>query len=255
MTNDATERFSQLAEIYARCRPDYPSAAIDFILQKCNLQSGYAVVDIGAGTGIFTRLLAERGLAVVGIEPNSKMRAQAEAAQVLGSAAIPEYRDGTGEATGLPTESVRVVFCAQAFHWLQADKALAEFHRILVPGGWTALIWNERDEGDVFTAAYGNVIRSFPGAAEAESARQGAGQALLGCSLFHDAGVTHFEHSQLLDEEGSIGRAFSASYAPSEPAQRELLKRDLHSVFQRFAEANRVTMRYTTSVYLARRPL
>jgi ubiquinone/menaquinone biosynthesis C-methylase UbiE len=258
-----TGRFTGLAEIYAQCRPDYPAAALDFIVQRCDLRPGDGVVDVGAGTGIFSRLLAQRGLAMTGIEPNAEMRAQAEAAASSllptvahgepGAGRAPEYRTGTGEETGLPAGFAQAVVCAQAFHWLKADLALAEFHRILMPGGWTALVWNERDESDPFTGAYGQVIRGFPGASALEAARHRAGQALLEHPLFQAGTVSPFPHLQEMTAEQMIGRAFSASYAPQETGLRELKTAELQAVFGRFAETGRVVMRYTTSVYTARR--
>src|SRR5205809_131881 len=91
----------------------------------------------------------------------------------------PSRANPSDRFTGLPDGFGRAGVCAQAFHWLKAGDAMMEFQRILKPSGWVALIWNERDENDPFTGAYGSVIRSFPGAMELEFARQRAGQVLL----------------------------------------------------------------------------
>ncbi|MBI3412043.1 MAG: class I SAM-dependent methyltransferase [Planctomycetes bacterium] len=246
-----TTRFTGLADVYAQSRPDYPSEAIDFLIQRCGLRPGDVIVDVGSGTGIFSRLLAQHGLRVIGIEPNAEMRAKADAVAFT-EGPRPHYRDGTGEATSLATGIAAAVACAQAFHWLKADLALPEFHRILRPGGFTALVWNERDERDSFTAAYGDVVRGFPDARSLEAARQRAGQAILRHPQFKDGAVNRFDHAQEMNEVGMIGRAFSASYAPQDAIKRERAAADLHAVFLRFADAGRVTMRYTTSVYTAR---
>src|SRR4051794_33099588 len=102
-SHHATERFTGLAQLYAKSRPGYPDAAIDFLMDRCGLRPGSVAVDVGCGTGISTRLFAQRGLRVIGVEPNADMRRQAEAAAVLPEVPTPEYRDGRGEATGLPT--------------------------------------------------------------------------------------------------------------------------------------------------------
>src|SRR5262249_8623582 len=154
---DSAERFTGLADVYARCRPDYPDAAIDFILARCNLKPGATLIDIGSGTGISSRLFAARGLRVIGIDPNADMRRRAEAEPVPPGAPPPVYRDGHGEATGLPDASADVVLAAQAFHWCEPEAAFHELQRILKPRGWVVLMWNERDERDAFTAAYGDV--------------------------------------------------------------------------------------------------
>ncbi len=247
---DPTSRFTGLADVYARSRPDYPKDALDFIVAHCRLGAGAIVVDVGCGTGISSRLLAERGLRVIGIEPNADMRQRAAGERGAGNA---EYRAGRAEATGLPDTCADAVVAAQSAHWFKLDAAFAEFHRILKPGGWVVLIWNERDETDVFTAAYGDVIRSTPGAAALEAMRQAAGEPLLTCPLFAEAQRTVFAHAQVLDEAGMIGRALSVSYAPREPADIERYKSALQAVFARFQQEGQVVLRYCTTVYAGQR--
>ena len=173
------DRFQGLAQLYARHRPSYPAAAVAFILETCGLGPDTLLVDVGCGTGISSRLFAARGVPVLGIEPNDDMRHQAEAEPLPPAGSVPSYRQGSAEATGLPNGVAAAVLAAQAFHWFDAAKALREFHRILRPGGQVVLIWNERDETDPFTAAYGAVIRSTPDAAAVEMPRGQAGAALL----------------------------------------------------------------------------
>jgi SAM-dependent methyltransferase len=244
-------RFSGLASLYARCRPDYPEAAVDFILRRCGLTAGSLLIDVGCGTGISSRLFAQRGLRVIGIEPNAEMRRQAIEAQLPEGVPAPEYRDGRGEATGLGNGVADAVLAAQAFHWFDPDAALREFRRILKPGGWVALVWNERDEDDPFTAAVGAVIRSVPGATKVEGPRAVAGEVLLHSPLFQGAERVTFPHQQTLDEDGLLGRAFSASYAPREPLVAERFAEDLRGVFARFQRDRQALLRYVTSVYIA----
>jgi len=250
--HDPTTRFNDLAELYARCRPDYPSTAIDHLLHQAHLRADTLVVDIGCGTGISSRLLAARGIPVLGIEPNESMRGQALA---QGTLANLSYRAGRAEQTGLPEGCARAVLAAQAFHWFEAERALREFFRILQPGGWVFLMWNERDERDPATAAYGAVVRATPGARAVEGPRALAGQALLASSLFEHGERKTFQHQQVLDEEGLLGRSFSASHAPREPAQAEHYAAQLREVFARFQHQGRFSIRYETSIYQAQRPL
>jgi SAM-dependent methyltransferase len=248
-----TRRFSGLAETYAKHRPSYPEAALDYIVQRCGLSARSRLVDVGCGTGISTRLFAVCGIPVIGIEPNDEMRARAEAEAAPAGVSVPEYRKGTAEATGLPDAFADAVLAAQAFHWFRADDALREFHRILRSDGHVALIWNERDERDACTAAFGAVMRSGPDAAAVEVPRGRAGEALLHNPLFVEASRTVFINEQELDEEGLLGRAFSASYAPREPVAAERFAAALRQVFARHARSGKVVLRYETSVYLARR--
>jgi len=247
-----TGRFTGLADVYARCRPTYPAAVIDLIVARCGLGLGSLLVDVGCGTGISSRLFAERGVPVVGIEPNEDMRRRAAAQPSPPGAPPPTYREGCAEATGLSPGVADAVLSAQAFHWFEADAALREFHRVLRPGGWVALLWNERDEADPFTAAYGAVIRAVPGAAALEGSRARAGEPLLTHALFRDGERLTFANEQVLDEQGLLDRAFSASYAPRETAAAGALTAGLRDVFKRYQSGGRVVVRYETSLYLAR---
>jgi SAM-dependent methyltransferase len=201
--------------------------------------------------GISSRQFAERGVPVIGLEPNAEMRARAEAEPAPPGGPVPRYQSGRAEATGLPDDSADAVLAAQAFHWFEADTALCEFHRILKPHGWVVLLWNERDESDAFTAAYGAVIRTAPEALRVEGKRGQAGEPLLAHPLFQRGERVPFVYEQVLDEEAVLGRAFSASYAPREPAGAERFATELRDVFRRFERGGRVALCYETSVYLA----
>lgn len=243
-------RFDGLADLYARARPDYPRAALEHVRARTGIAAGEIAADIGSGTGISTRLLAGMGWRVIGIEPNAEMRARAEEVAATGSV---EYRAGTGEATGLEDGGVALVVCAQSFHWLEPEAALREFHRILRPDGWAALLWNERDEGDRATAAYGAVLRWSDEAADLEDRRRRAGYALLESPWFVDGERLDFPHEQVLERQGAIERALSVSYAPRESSERAGFVRRLGDMVERFGRGGLLRLCYRTSVWTARR--
>jgi SAM-dependent methyltransferase len=250
---DPTGRFTGLAGVYAKSRPSYPDQAIDFVMSHCSLTAGDHLVDVGCGTGISSRLFAEKSVRVIGLEPNADMRREAEISGVQAGSIPPTFRDGTAEKTGLPDKCTEAVLCAQSFHWFNADLALREFHRILRDHKWLILIWNERNEQDAFTAAYGNILRAWPETKSVELPRLKAGQAFLDSDLFEKTQRVDFANLQILTEEGLIGRAFSASYAPKEPAQREALTQTLRELFKQHHSQDQVVLKYTTSVYVGQR--
>jgi ubiquinone/menaquinone biosynthesis C-methylase UbiE len=247
-----TGRFSGQAEAYARHRPSYPDEAVRSVVARAGLERGATLVDVGCGTGISSRLFAERGISVIGVEPNAAMRRRAESTPCP-AGPPPRYRDGAAEATGLPDAVAQCVAAAQAFHWFDAGAALREFHRILKPGGWVALLWYERDEADEFTHAVGDLIRTAPEAAEIEGARIKAGDVLAAHPMFGEYDRRSFRHASWLDADGLKGRIFTASYAPKDDAGRAAWAAGLDALYERFQIDGLVRVCYETTLHLARR--
>ena len=155
----AAEGFAAGARAYERARPAYPRAAVAWLLER--LARGARVVDLGAGTGKLTALLVGRVGEVVAVEPVAQMRARL--ADALPSVPIVA---GIAEAIPFADASFDAIVCAQAFHWFDAEPALAEIHRVLRPGGLLMLVWNARDRSvgwvDAMSAivdTYGDAIR------------------------------------------------------------------------------------------------
>ncbi|MBS1889535.1 MAG: class I SAM-dependent methyltransferase [Actinobacteria bacterium] len=141
--------FGAAAEAYERARPGYPDAAVDWLLPA----GARTVLDLGAGTGKLTRSLVERGLEVVAVEPLPEMRERL-------AAALPQVRAlaGTAEAIPLPDASVDAITMAQAWHWVDPERATAEAARVLRPDGTLGLTWNQRDERIDWVAEVGEVM-------------------------------------------------------------------------------------------------
>lgn len=244
-----TERFSDRVRDYVRYRPSYPPEVIDLLQRECGLQEGASVADVGAGTGIFTRHLLDAGATVYAVEPNAAMRHAAEAA----SAGHPRFHsiDAPAEATGLPDDSVQIVTCAQAWHWFRAAEARAEFARILLPGGWLFLVWNERATNSTpFLEAYEEVLKTHAPEYLRVRHREFDSKKLGDVFAPEPMLRTNFANSQILDREGFLGRVMSSSYAPKEddPLHGPLMKA-LEETFNRFNEDGTIEFHYTTECY------
>ena len=242
-----TTRFGDRAEDYAKHRPSYPAPAIDAVLAGLGDPSRLLAADIGAGTGIFSRLLADRGVTVLAVEPNAPMR----------QAAAPHprvrWRDGTAEATGVDPASVDLVVCAQAFHWFRPSAALIEFHRILRARGRLALVWNRRSITDPFTLGYRDAL--LAAGVQSPMERMDFDPSVV-CEngLFTPPQLAEFANDQVLDLDGFLGRAMSASYVPKSGPEADQLVETLRALHTRFRDAEgRVTLRHTTQVWLSQR--
>jgi SAM-dependent methyltransferase len=237
---DPRERFAGAASAYARFRPSYPGTLVDRVLVEARVRPGDRVADVGCGTGILTRLLAERGLDVVGVDPNEEMLAEARAAD--GPA---EYRRGEAAATGLDDASTALVTVAQAFHWFDADEALAEFFRVLKPGGHVAAIWNLRAESP-FMAEYQALLRRFSHEYSVlESWEQSLSQ-LRAHPRVEAPCDLEAPNAQLFDFEGLHGRAWSSSYIFRGVKDRDGFDAALRELFDAHARGGVLEFPYRT---------
>ena len=149
--HDRSLSFGSAAASYERGRPSYPPEAIDWLLPR----TAQKVLDLGAGTGKLTTRLVERGLDVVAVDPISEMLE-------LLRASLPQTRALLGTAEEIPLEdnSVDAVLVAQAWHWVDPERAIPEIARVLRPGGRLGLVWNSRDERLGWVRELGQIIGS-----------------------------------------------------------------------------------------------
>jgi SAM-dependent methyltransferase len=135
--------FTGLASSYSKNRAGYSASVVRAMLALVDKPTPEIdFVDVGAGTGIFTRMVAGLGTkSTVAIEPNDDMRAHgaadSEAARIV-------WRNGSGEATGLADASCDLLTMASSFHWVDFERGLCEFHRVLRTGGRFVALWNPR---------------------------------------------------------------------------------------------------------------
>jgi SAM-dependent methyltransferase len=240
----AAAGFGRAADAYERSRPSYPAAAVDRMCAELGIAAGTRVLDLAAGTGKFTRLLADRGADLVAVEPSEAMREQFAAA-VRG---VP-VDAGTAEAIPLADSSVDAVVVAQAFHWFDAPRALAEIARVLRVSGGLGLIWNERDESIPWVAELSHVMRwdvQMPYRVGTDFRR-----VLDESGRFTRAQRGRFEFAQELDREGLCERVSTTSFiAAMEPTEREQILDGVRALVAGFPE--RFELPYVTEVFWCR---
>jgi len=249
---DPLRRFTDRVEDYVRYRPNYPAALLQFLGERAGLSQASRLADVGSGTGIFTAQLLELVGEVWAVEPNAAMRAAAEVQ--LGSRAGFHSVAGTSEATGLPDHAVAAVTCAQAFHWFKPAETRREFQRILVPGGWCALVWNtSKQDGSPFAAGYERIKADFGtdfGAIRHEDIPTARFAAFFGPGGWEKS---VFAHAQTFDLPGLKGRLLSSSYASKAGHPRHLpMIAAVEALFARCQEGGLVRMNYDTELLLGR---
>ena len=246
---DSTRRFASRVDNYVKYRPSYPPEVVGLLSDACGLTSGSLVADIGAGTGLLAELFLKDGYRVLGIEPNREMREAG--ARLL--ADYPHYTaiDGTAEATTLDDNSVDLITAGQAFHWFDREKARAEFARILRPGGWVALIWNERRvDSTPFLAAYERLLRTYSSEYTTLNHRQ-IDQSTIAAFFAPGTYALHaFANTQIFDFEGVKGRLLSSSYTPEpdQPTYQPMLD-ELAALVHANQVDGKVAFEYDTNVY------
>jgi SAM-dependent methyltransferase len=250
MISDPTKRFSDRVDNYVKYRPGYPGEVITFVQNECNLSGQSVIADIGSGTGIFTKLLLDKGYKVFAVEPNDDM--QEAARQYLGHNKHFMPTAGSAEVTTLPSGSIDLIVCAQAFHWFNNEKTQAEFKRILKNDGHAALIWNNRvADADDFSIAYENILKQDSIDYNKVNHRNIGDIDFK--AFFKDGNykTAKFSNEQVFDEDGLLGRAFSSSYVPPEGTDDgEKFRGLLKDIFAKYNQNGKVCFRYQTEVYL-----
>jgi SAM-dependent methyltransferase len=236
----ASRGFARSAGAYQRGRPGYPPAAMEDLAGRLRLGPGRTVVDLAAGTGKLTRELVRTGAEVIAVEPLAEMRAELP----------PEATalEGTAEAIPLADGSADAVTVAQAFHWFDAEPALAEIHRVLRPEGALALVWNERHEDDPVNQAIDALVDPLRRESNAPQYRDGSWRAAFERSrLFGPGEETRHRNEQVLDAAGLADRVGSVSFvAALDPAPREALLDRVRAL----AADGPVVVPYTTLVQI-----
>ncbi|MEN7528258.1 class I SAM-dependent methyltransferase [Cupriavidus sp. DL-D2] len=247
----AAQGFSTQADTYARGRPDYPAALADWLRDTLGLAPGKVVVDLGAGTGKFTRLLLPTGARAIAVEPVDAMRAQL-------SSKLPDVQAlaGSAESMPLPDASVDAVVCAQAFHWFANEAAMREIGRVLKPGGRLGLIWNVRDESVPWVAQLTTIMTPYEG--DAPRFYKGDWKTVFPAEGFGPLALQKLPYTHDGDpEQVIVDRIMSVSFIASLPAtEQDAVRAKLHAVIANdpaLQGHDTVSFPYSTEAYCCER--
>jgi len=243
-----SERYNNKSTAYKQYRPLYPSDIYEWIDKNHMDLSGCQIADLGCGTGIFSRPLLERGAYVIGVEPNESMLAEA-------SRFLADYDRFTpclaaAEYTGIPNNSIDLLTVAQAFHWFDTDKALAEFRRILTQKGKLLLVWNERMTGNGGLMQHLDQILSHHFTGHIENKHRGRKIMQNIDHFFRPDTLTIFEirHDISMCFEEVMGLIQSFSYYKDESFKK--LAPEIQNAMEIYANEGRVKMEYRCVAYI-----
>ena len=247
--DEAARGFQRGAAAYERGRPGYPRDAVRWLSTELGLEPGLTVLDVGAGTGKLTRELVPSGATVVAVEPVPAMRAVLERV-------APGVRalDGTAEALPLGDGTVDAVAVAQAFHWFDGPKAVAEFHRVLRPDGRFGLIWNRRLVDEPLHRAVREIIEPYH--RDSPSHHRGEWRRPVeDGGRFVAAGEIEVPSEQALDADAFVDRFSSISFiaALPDPERASVVERLRALAGAAGAGGQPLRLGYTTEAYVYRR--
>lgn len=201
--------FTQLAKDYIN-RPGYSLTALKVIGNYVGMEKkSFKVADIGAGTGKLTENLSSLGLTGMAVEPNEAMRN--EGINLFRMEKTFQWSEGSAEVSGLPDNCVDWVIMGSSFHWTDTELALAEFYRILKPGGFFTAIWNPRDiENNQFHQAVEDIIyKEIPNLKRVSSGAKknmsNIEEKLLSTDCFSDIFFVEAPHVEIMEKERYMG--------------------------------------------------
>lgn len=159
---DLRKTFNKEAELYDLIRPHYPAELFNAIIQITDLESVSKLVEIGPGTGQATRLFAERGFEIIGVELGSALADVAR--RNFGKYNNVKIITGAFEDVELPQSNFDLVYSATAFHWIKPDVKFSKSYKLLKDGGHLAIINTchvSDEKGDEFLLASQPIYKQY----------------------------------------------------------------------------------------------
>lgn len=236
--------FERAVTDYERGRPGFPDRAIAFLDDRLSLAPGRTLLELGAGTGKLTHLLAPSGVRIIAVEPLAAMR------EAL-SRNLPdvEVLDAVAEDLPLAEGSVDAAVAAQAFHWFDGGRALAELARVVKPAAPLALVWNVRDESVRWIRELTDLIEPYRG--DTPSHRSLRWKAAFDASdAFLAPELTAFPYLHDTTRDRIVARVLSISFIATLAADE---RERVAAAVGRIVPVDEVTFAYRTDVWISGR--
>ena len=245
MVSPMAVNYANRVNEYVAGRPEYPIELLS------DLPLADTIIELGAGTGKFTRLLALTGKRILAIEPIDAMAAQIQVDCPPGV----ELLKGSAEEIPASDSIADIVCCGTSFHWFDYARATCEIYRVLKNNGALALVWNLRNDRVSWVATLGQLINSYP--RKFPHHASGEWKAIFRDARFHSVATKTYAMTHVVPPSGLVDHALSTcGLAAFPPDEAEIVRNKISAIIesdQSLTGQKEVEFPYVTELYLFRK--
>jgi len=248
---DSTKFYNGKQKDYSKYRPSYPKELFEFLVKDFNLRNK-DIVELGAGTGKFSKIVSTYCNKVYYVEPNIDMINKGK--EYCNGCHNITFINNSAENTQLPSKIADIIFAVQSFHWFDKNSVKEEVKRILKHNGYFAIVWNDwEDENNEFSQKYFKYISDWN---TKLTGRKYQHKNITDRKNFFKEGIYDtytFIHSKQYTLEMLIGLSKSLSYAPKEDEiYYEEFIRGIIEIFNKYQENDYVIFDFHTEMYIGK---